>query len=119
MAREKGMGNLQQEKGGRWTMRVSINGKRYCRSTRTKDREQAERTLQRFLAPFGLGENRLPLADVWFEYLRSPRRNELSSATLNGKRIVWMHFAKWMEHFYLPVKDLAGVTADMVTEYLA
>ena len=119
MAREKGMGNLQQEKGGRWTMRVSINGKRYCRSTRTKDREQAERTLQRFLAPFGLGENRLPLADVWFEYLRSPRRNELSSATLNGKRIVWMHFAKWMAHFYLPVKDLAGVTADMITEYLA
>ena len=37
MAREKGMGNLQQEKSGRWTMRVSINGKHYSRSTRTKD----------------------------------------------------------------------------------
>ena len=24
MAREKGMGNLQQEKSGRWTMRVGI-----------------------------------------------------------------------------------------------
>ena len=24
MAREKGMGNLQREKGGRWTMRVGI-----------------------------------------------------------------------------------------------
>ena len=41
MAREKGMGNLQQEKSGRWTMRVGINGKRYCRSTRTKERDQA------------------------------------------------------------------------------
>ena len=29
------MGNLQREKGGRWTMRVGIGGKRYCRSTRT------------------------------------------------------------------------------------
>jgi hypothetical protein len=29
MAREKGMGNLQQEKSGRWTMRVCINGKRH------------------------------------------------------------------------------------------
>lgn len=29
MAREKGMGNLQQEKSGRWTMRVCINAKRY------------------------------------------------------------------------------------------
>ena len=42
MAREKGMGNLQREKSGRWTMRVGIEGKRYCCSTRTKDREQAE-----------------------------------------------------------------------------
>ena len=29
MAREKGMGNLQQEKSGRWTMRVCINANRY------------------------------------------------------------------------------------------
>ena len=35
MAREKGMGNLQREKSGRWTLRVSIMGKRYSRSTRT------------------------------------------------------------------------------------
>lgn len=119
MAREKGMGNLQKEKSGRWTMRVSINGKRYCRSTRTKDRDQAERILQRFLAPFGLGEKRLPLADVWNAYVMSPDRNELSPATLNAKRIVWMHFARWMEQYYLPIKDLAGVTHDMITEYLA
>ena len=119
MAREKGMGNLQLEKSGRWTMRVGIGGKRYCRSTRTTDRAQAERILQRFLAPLGLGEKRLPLAEVWMEYVRSPRRNELAAATLNAKRVVWMHFARWMEHFYLPVKDLGGVTADIVAEYLA
>ena len=119
MAREKGMGNLQREKSGRWTMRVGINGKRYCRSTRTKDRDQAERVLQRFLAPFGLGEQRLPLADVWNAYVMSPDRNELAQATLNSKRVVWMHFARWMEHYYLPVKDLGGVTHEMVSEYLA
>ena len=118
MAREKGMGNLQREKSGRWTMRVGINGKRYCRSTRTKDRDQAERVLQRFLAPLGLGEHRLPLADVWLEYVRSPKRNELAKATLDSKRFVWMQFAKWMERFYLPIKDLGGVTADMIAEYL-
>ena len=119
MAREKGMGNLQREKSGRWTMRVGINGKRYCRSTRTKDRDQAERVLQRFLAPFGLGVKRLPLADVWNSYVMSSDRNELAPATLNAKRIVWMHFARWMEHYYLPVKDLAGVTHEMISEYLA
>ncbi len=119
MAREKGMGNLQREKSGRWTMRVSIDGTRYCRSTRTKDRDKAERFLQRFLAPFGLGEHRLPLADVWLEYVKSPNRNELARATLAAKRNVWMAFAKWMEHSYLPVEDLGGVTAEMIAEYLA
>ena len=119
MAREKGMGSLQQEKSGRWTMRVCIKGERFSRSTRTRDRAQAERILQRFLAPFGLGERRLPLADVWLEYVKSPSRNELAPATLNAKRVVWMHFAKWMERNYLPVGDLAGVTADMIAEYLA
>ncbi len=119
MAREKGMGNLQLEKGGRWTMRVSINGKRYCRSTRTKDRAQAERVLQRFLTPLGLGDRRLPLAEVWRSYECSPNRNELAPSTLASKRITWMHFARWMEQNYLPVKNLGEVTSDMIGEYLA
>ena len=119
MAREKGMGNLQREKSGRWTIRVGINGKRYCRSTRTKDRNQAERMLQRFLAPFGLGEHRLPLADVWNAYLASPNRNELAPSTLHSKQNVWMHFARWMERFHFEVSDLSGVTHEMVAEYLA
>ena len=119
MAREKGMGNLQREKSGRWTMRVGLNGKRYCRSTRTKDRDKAERILQRFLAPLGLGENRLPLAEVWLEYVKSPKRNELAPSTLKGKQLVWMHFARWMTQHHLEVDDLAGVTADAIAEYLA
>ncbi len=119
MAREKGMGNLQLEKSGRWTMRVSINGKRYCRSTRTTDRDKAERFLQRFLFPFGLGERRLPLSDVWLEYVKSPNRNELSRSTLEAKRNVWMAFARWMEHSYLAIDELAGITSDMIGEYLA
>ena len=102
MAREKGMGNLQREKSGRWTMRVGIGGKRYCLSTRTTDRDEAERILQRFLAPFGLGERRLPLAEVWQEYVKSPRRNELAKSTLDSKRNVWMHY---------PDRHLHGATS--------
>lgn len=119
MAREKGMGSLQREKSGRWTMRVGINGKRYSRSTRTTDRAKAERMLMRFLAPFGLGEHRLPLAEVWNAYVISPNRNDLAKATLASKRSVWMHFAKWMEHNHLEVGDLNGVTHEAIAEYLA
>ena len=43
MAREKGTGSLQQEKSGRWTVRVGVNGRRLSRSTGTRDRDKAER----------------------------------------------------------------------------
>ena len=119
MAREKGMGSLQLEKSGRWTMRVGIKGKRYSRSTRTTDREKAEKFLERFLSPLGLGSRRLPLADVWLEYVKSPDRRDLAQSTLNAKRLVWMEFARWMEHHHLEVGNLAEVTHEAVAEYLA
>ena len=119
MAREKGMGNLQLEKSGRWTVRIGIKGKRIARSARTKDKDKAERFLQRMLAPMGLGDHRLPLAEVWIEYVKSPNRNELAQSTIKTKQLIWMHFAKWMEHNHLEVSDLAGVTPDAVAEYLA
>ena len=119
MAREKGMGSLQLEKSGRWTMRVGINGKRYSRTTRTTDREKAEKFLERFLGPLGLGSRRLPLADVWLEYVKSPDRRDLAQSTLNAKRLVWMDFARWMEHHHLEVGNLAEVTHEAIAEYLA
>ena len=119
MAREKGMGSLQLEKSGRWTMRVGIKGKRYSRSTRTTDREKAEKFLERFLSPLGLGSRRLPLADAWLEYVKSPDRRDLASSTLNAKRLVWMEFARWMEHHHLEIGNLAEVTHEAIAEYLA
>ena len=119
MAREKGTGSLQLEKSGRWTMRVGIKGKRYSRSTRTTDREKAEKFLERFLSPLGLGSRRLPLADVWLEYVKSPDRRDLAPSTLNAKRLVWMDFARWMEHHHLEVGNLAEVTHEAIAEYLA
>jgi len=119
MAREKGTGSLQLEKSGRWTMRVGIKGKRYSRSTRTTDREKAEKFLERFLSPLGLGSRRLPLADVWLEYVKSPDRRDLAQSTLNAKRLVWMDFARWMEHHHLEIGNLAEVTHEAIAEYLA
>ena len=119
MAREKGTGSLQLEKSGRWTMRVGIKGKRYSRSTRTTDREKAEKFLERFLSPLGLGSRRLPLADVWLEYVKSPDRRDLAQSTLNAKRLVWMEFARWMEHHHLEIGNLAEVTHEAIAEYLA
>ena len=118
MAREKGTGNLQQEKSGRWTIRVGINGRRLSRSTGTTDREKAEAFLNRFLAPLGLGSERLPLAEAWHHYEMSPNRRDIATTTLSSKRMVWMAFARWMEHNHIEISELAQVTEEAVAEYL-
>lgn len=118
MAREKGMGNLQQEKSGRWTARICVNGLKICRSTRTKDRAQAEAYLMRLLAPFGRGEKRLALAEVWRMYEKSPKRRDLAPATIISKRGVWMHFASWMEVNHPEVVQLKQLSQEIVGEYL-
>lgn len=118
MAREKGMGNLQKEKSGRWTARICVDGLKICRSTRTKDRDQAEAYLMRMLAPFGRGEKRLALADVWRMYEKSPKRRDLAPATIIAKRGVWMHFASWMETNHPEVVQLKQLSNEIVGEYL-
>ena len=119
MAREKGTGSLQQEKGGRWTIRVGVNGRRLSRSTGTKDRDKAEAFLSRFLAPLGLGATRLPLAEAWRHYEMSPFRRDIARSTLESKRMVWMAFARWMERNHVEIGHLAEVTESAVAEYLA
>lgn len=119
MAREKGKGNLQLEKSGRYTIRVGIGGCRYSQSTGTRDRAQAERYLERFLAPLGLGSRTLPLAEVWREYEKSPLRRDLARSTLSAKRIVWMAFARWMRENHFEATELGRVTPDAIAEYLA
>ncbi len=118
MAREKGTGSLQREKSGRWTVRVGVNGKRLSRSARTTDRDKAERFLGRMLAPLGLGERTLPLAEAWREYEKSPRRKEQTEATLNAKRVVWMRFAEWIEDNHAEISQVKHLSEEAVQEYL-
>ena len=118
MAREKGTGNLQQEKSGRWTVRIGINGHRISRSARTTDRGKAEAFLDRMLAPLGLGAQKLPLSEAWRHYEMSPNRRDIAKSTLGSKRMVWMAFARWMEKYHIEIGHLAEVTEEAVAEYL-
>lgn len=72
----------------------------------------------RMLAPFGRGEKRLSLADVWRMYEKSPKRRDLASATIISKRGVWMHFASWMEENHPEVVQLKQLSPEIVAEYL-
>ncbi len=112
------MGNLQREASGRYTARICVEGVRMSRSTRTCNPQKAETYLQRMLAPYGRGEQRIPLADVWRRYERSPARRELSAATLHAKRVVWFHFARWVEDNRVEITHLRQLTAEVIADYL-
>ncbi len=118
MAREKGMGNLQREKSGRYTARISVNGVRMSRSTRTRNYKQAEAFLMRMLAPYGRGERIIPFADVWQQYERSLTRRELCASTLRAKKNIWFRFAAWIDDNHPEVKQLKFLLPEMVAEYL-
>ena len=119
MAREKGMGSLQREKSGRYTARVSVDGTRYARSTRTDDRTRAEAFLSRMmLAPLGLGARAVPLTDVWREYEKSPSRREQAASTMNAKRLVWLAFAAWIEANHGEITQMRQLSEEVVQEYL-
>ena len=98
---------------------MGINGRRLSRSTGTTDRDKAEKVLERFLAPLGLGAMRIPLADAWRHYEMSPNRRDIANATLKSKRTVWMEFARWIEENHMEIGHLAEVTEESVAEYLA
>ena len=106
------------EKSGRWTVRIGINGHRISRSARTTDKTKAEAFLNRFLAPLGLGAQKLPLAEAWHHYEMSPHRRDIAKSTLDSKRTVWMAFARWMEKYHVEIGHLAEVTEEAVAEYL-
>ena len=143
--RTKGTGSLQKEKNGTYTIRAMINGKHFSKSTRTKNREEAEKILEQFLRPFvkddkvatyenlkafaasaeqqaEIEEDKRPqmkLTEVWDAYLKSPERRDLSQTTLDAKKQVWRLWTEWMQTKHPEIEELRRVTVEMAEEYLA
>ena len=143
--RLKGQGGLQREKTGMYTVRCIINGQRVAKSTGTKDKEEAERFLKRFLAPYVKDdaeqtyakiqaavatekqlremkedENpQLALDKVWEAYDKSLMRRDLSLTTLDGKRQVWQGFRKFMKERFPEATELRHVSRIHAEAYLS
>ena len=142
--RAKGLGGLQQEKTGIWTVRVLVNGKRVSKSTGTRDRTEAEQFAKRFLAPYvkddaartfeniqaavmterQLAEMReaegpqMKLADAWSAYEASPYRRDLSPSTLEGKKQVCRVFVEYMNKVFPEVVEVRHLTRFHTERYL-
>ena len=142
--RSKGLGGLQLEKTGIWTLRCLINGKRVSKSTGTRDRAEAELFAKRFLAPYvkddaartyeniqaavmterQLAEMKeaegpqMKLADAWAAYEASPYRRDLSASTMNVKKQVCKVFLDYMAKVFSEVVEVRHLTRYHTEHYL-
>ena len=142
--RTKGLGGLQLEKTGIWTLRCIINGKRVSKSTGTRDRAEAEQFARRFLAPYVKDdaartfENiqaavmterqlaamreaegpQLKMDDAWAAYEASPMRRDLSPSTLAGKQQVCRVFLEYMKKVFPEVTEVRHLTRYHTEKYL-
>ena len=142
--RTKGLGGLQLEKTGIWTLRCLINGKRVSKSTGTRDRAEAEQFAKRFLAPYVKDdaertfENiqaavmterqlaamreaegpQLKLSDMWSAYVASPMRRDLAETTLAGKEQVVRKFVEYMNTIFPEAIEVRHVTRYHTENYL-
>lgn len=145
MNRRKGTGSLQKEPNGIYTIRATINGKRFAKSTRTRDRAEAEKIMAQFLKPFVKDDEvrtyenlqafvesskqrqereedekpQLTLADAWEAYVASPKRRDLAKATLEAKEQVWRKYVEWLGINYPQISEVRHVSVEMVEAYLA
>lgn len=142
--RTKGLGGLQLEKTGIWTVRCIINGRRISKSTGTRDRAEAEQFAKRFMAPYVKDdaertfENiqaavmterqlaamreaegpQLTIADMWSAYVASPMRRDLAQTTLNGKEQVVRKFVEHLNLLFPEVTEVRHLTRYHTENYL-
>ena len=143
--RVKGLGSLQQEKTGIWTVRAWINGKRVSKSTGTTDKGEAEAFLKEYMRPYVKGDAertydniqalvesderraerledekpQLTLAAAFDAYKVSPLHRDLAESTLDGKMSTWKVFREWMQEHHADITEVRGVKFEHVEEYLA
>ena len=131
------------KRGRVWFVSFMRDGKRVVQTTQKTDLGEARGVRDNILAPFRAADKvetlktlagrmtvaqedltrirdeqpALALADVWQAYLETPSRPDSGARTLQGYKVEWMAFAKWIGKKYPAVTELRQVPPAMVEEY--
>lgn len=142
--RGKGEGSLRL-RGGIYYAKWTINGKTYCRSTKTGNKREALAKLGEFVEPFRVkGEERileniatrlqgvkaeiarveeqkpaLRVFDAWDAYERSPNRPDSGDRTLQGYAGQFIVFERWLIDKHPEIKELRHVTQAIADEFIS
>jgi len=137
-------GYLYQKKpGGTWYVRTRVDGKAIVRSTKTKNKREAEKRRIEIMEPYALGdtarvykevvnklhetEDRLtalneppPLAikTAWIKYIKSANRPDSGDSTLDRYGSIWIRFDKWITDNHADIETLDPVTEKTTSDYV-
>ena len=115
-------GSLQRERSGVWTMRVTLGGKIYSRTSGTKDRDLAKTELSKFVGALERAHEKETdpgaLLKEWPRYESSAEAARLSPKLRMNRYRVWRYFSAWMASAHPDVASADAVTRQMVEEYM-
>lgn len=146
--RKNGSGTLEK-RGDIWLARWTVNGKRYTRSTGCKvsggkkAKEQAERRLDEFTAPYKLGDEKriievqiarlggvekeigaeeakkpsLKLVAGFSAFLQSQSRPRSGAATLHNYELQYFQFVDWASQYHGELSEMRQVDSATADEY--
>jgi len=132
----------QKTNGGTWYVRTQVDGKVIVRSTKTKNRREAEKRRIEIMEPYALGdkakvykevvnklhetEDRLTVLNepppvtihkAWIKYIKSPHRLDSGESTLDRYGSIWIRFDKWITDNHSDIEILNQVTEQTAAVY--
>jgi len=133
----------QKTNGGTWYVRTQVDGKVIVRSTKTKNRREAEKRRTEIMEPYALGDrakvfkevvNKLhetesklaalneppPLAieTAWIKYNNSGDRPDSGDSTLDRYHSIWKRFENWIADNHADIETLDQVTEQLTAAYV-
>lgn len=143
--RGHGTGTLIKQSTGLFLAKWTFAGKTYVRSTKTHDRDEAEKKLDEFVRPFlekdeiAVAENllakvrtlekrheseeqktakQIPLKDLFDQYIEAVGSDNLSENTQANYRSYVSQFILWMTEHYKNITTLGQVTSEETTAFM-
>ena len=115
-------GHLELKHTGYWYIVVRTKLEFRSINTETKDRAEAERRLEAFLADVRRRKEEacaaIPLAKVWDQYERSPNAYRHDEKVKIKKRSAWLYVAEWMRDNHPEVDEASKITVSIANEYM-
>ncbi len=143
--RGHGRGTLIQQTSGLYLAKWTFAGKTYVRSTKTHDRDEAEKKLDEFVKPFleqdaiAVAENllakvrtlekrheneeqktakQIPLESMFDQYIETVGSENLSENTQANYRSYVSQFILWLNEHFKNVRTIGQVTSEETTAFM-